>query len=397
MARVLSAFALVLLLAFPPLASAQVNPTMSGDFQNMMQWLSHSLAQGLGFFAGESFDPPHEVTDKRIQPDLSLGVGHLPLNKSQFPTLQVQALNQLNLGNVFPEAINFPNLAMHLRGGLPYRMDFAVRGANMTTPPGYQISSGVPAKGQSNSIGVGLRKHFFGGEDPLLSLGVNFNHVYGIFHYNTKFAIDAQGFNADTAVNGSLQWNVNSAGVNAVVSDTFFGGRVTPFFGFGINRVSGSVSATLQAIPNTPLINQIYGSSAERPEQNQGRLIFGSESNMRYVHMFFNGEVKAIGIGSGKTYIISAGAALPFHIGMGGGAAYSSSRTPSKTRDRFQDTRETSGDYSPHPSMKEEKATSYAPVPPPWMTMPAEHKEIFDGKKGEKAKEETPPQLIFLQ
>jgi hypothetical protein len=366
---------------------------MSGDFQNMMQWLSHGLAQGLGFFAGETFDPPHEVTDKRIQPDMSLGVGNLPLLKSQFPALGVPALQQLGVENIFPSAIVFPNLAMHLRGGLPYRMDFAIRGADMTTPPGYKISQGTPAKGQSNSIGFSLRKHFFGGDMPLLSLGLNYNHVYGVFHYNTNFNLNSNGFQATESVAGSLQWNLNSAGINAVVSDTFY--HMTPFFGLGYNRVSGSVSASLQAIDTTYGIAPIYGSASQRPEQNEARVIFGSEANFTWLHMFFNTEVKAMGIASGKTYIMQAGAALPFRIGSGSGAGYASSARARPTKaERFQDTTETSGDYSPQ-APRAEKATTYSPAPPPWVP-PTQHREIFGGAKQDK-NEAPPPQLIFLQ
>ncbi|MBI3552281.1 MAG: hypothetical protein HY077_07165 [Elusimicrobia bacterium] len=378
-------------LAFAAPMGAHANPSMSGDFQNMMEWLSHEMAQGLGFTAGDTFDPPHEVTDKRLQPDLSIGVGHLPLDRSKFPEPQTPALRDLGVGSIFPKAVNFPNLAMHLRAGLPYRMDFAVRGANMTTPPGYKISANAPAKGQSNSIGFSLRKHFLGGEDlPLVSLGFHYNHVYGIFNYNTKFSINnVNGFSADSNVAGAIQWNINSLGLNAVASQTF--GHFTPFFGFGYNRVSGSVRASLLAIPDTPLIAQISGESSQKPEQNQGRLIFGSEMNRSWIHMFFNTEIKAMGIGSGKSYMIHAGAALPFHIGTGSGAAYASStRWRRAQAERFEDTRETSGgrDYkAPRP----EKATTYQPARPP----AEDHKEMFGGPKAEKA--ETEPPLIFIQ
>ena len=47
----------------------------------MTQWLSHELAQGLAFNAGSNFDPPREVKGYSIQPDLSLGVGRMPLDK----------------------------------------------------------------------------------------------------------------------------------------------------------------------------------------------------------------------------------------------------------------------------------------------------------------------------
>ena len=57
----------------------------------MTQWLSHEMAQGLAFNAGSNFDPPREVKGWALQPDLSLGIGRIPFNKTTFPNLTVPA------------------------------------------------------------------------------------------------------------------------------------------------------------------------------------------------------------------------------------------------------------------------------------------------------------------
>ncbi len=297
-------------------SAASANPSMSGDFTSMTGWLSHQLAQGLAFNAGDTFDPPHELVSRRLQPDLSVGVGSMPLNKKIFPDPQTPALRDMNASDIFPSTVLFPNMSMHLRGGLPYRMDMSIRFDNMTTPPGYRISSSATGKGQSNSIGAGLRKHLFGGGGlPVLTLGGNFNHIYGNFKIRTKFGVeDVAGFSTESDVNGKLEWNVSSFGFNAVVSQPYKGW--TPFLGAGYNYVTGSASAHLEALSNTPLVAPIQGGASAHPEQNQARIMGGVELDRPWMHFFANGEIKAVGINAGKSWIAHIGAALPFEIGL---------------------------------------------------------------------------------
>jgi len=296
---------------------AQANPSMSDDFERMMKWLSHEMVQGLAFNAGSTFDPPREVRDKRLQPDVSFGLGRMPLDKNRFPKPETQGLKDINASGIFPSAVLFPNLAMHMRMGLPWRSDLALRVADMTTPPGYKVTSTTTGKGQSNSVGFSLRKHLFGNGRPLVSLGVNYNYVFGHFDYKTKFQMeDIEGFSASNDVNGTIRWNVNSYGFNTVVSQTF--GTWTPFAGFGYSYLTGSVRARLEAVADTPLILPVVGESSDHPEQSQGRLIVGAQMNRSWVNFFANGEVKAIGIGSGKSWIVHSGISLPFQIGAKG-------------------------------------------------------------------------------
>jgi len=300
---------------------------LSPDFNAINQWLAKGMAQGLGFNAGESLDPPHEVIDRRLQPDISFGAGEMPLNKEKFPAMQSPAMQNVNPSGLFPASVLFPNLTVHLRAGLPFRMDVALRAADMTTPPGYKLSSGVSAKGQSNSFGATLRKHFLGGEGlPLFSLGANFNHVRGRFNYNTMMNVNDNGFDSNSAVNGSLAWNVNSYGLNAVVSQAI--GRWTPFAGLGYNYVTGSVTSTLATTPSTFLVLPTYGASSQTPERDNGRLLFGVEHEGSLFHLFVSGEVKATGVDAGKSWIVQSGLSLPFHLGWGGGSGYASSVRP---------------------------------------------------------------------
>ncbi|MBI5630896.1 MAG: hypothetical protein HY921_08435 [Elusimicrobia bacterium] len=290
------------------------NPSMSEDFTRMMQWLSHEMVQGLAFNAGSTFDPPREVKDRRLQPDVSLGLGKMPLDKSRFPALATPALREMGAQSIFPSSVLFPNLAMHGRIGLPKRFDLSLRFADMTTPSGYKIAPGTTGSGQSNSLGLGLRKHFFGlGGSPLLSVGANYNHVSGRFRYESKFNIDTiPGFSAQSDMVGTVKWSVNSYGLNAVLSQTW--ANWTPFFGFGYNRVTGSVETRLEAIPNTILISRISGEASEHPEESQGRVILGTQLNRSWFNLFANGEIKAIGIGAGQSWIVHAGLTLPFHV-----------------------------------------------------------------------------------
>lgn len=303
------------LLLVAPLAASAQSPDLNVDFTTLSQWLSHELAQGLAFNAGSNFDPPKEVKGYYVQPDLSLGVGRMPFNKSELPTLTTPALQDQS-GTLFPDSVLFPNLALHLRIGLPWRGDAYVRFADATTPAGYKISPTIQAKVQSNSYGFGVRQHFFGGGMPMLTLGAHFNHVQGSTYLNGKFGINVDNvFTDDSDVSGALKWNLNSYGVTAVVSQSF--DRWTPFLGMGYNYTSGSVSTSLSLDAHSILVDPINGSASDRPEQNQGREIFGLSYDRSTWSLFANAELKALGALQYRSFIIQFGGALPFDIGRG--------------------------------------------------------------------------------
>ncbi|MCX5795361.1 MAG: hypothetical protein NTY77_07710 [Elusimicrobia bacterium] len=316
---VLKPTALAAVLVFGATRGAAANASISDDFTAMSGWLSSQLAQGLAFNAGETFDPPHELKSRRVQPDLSVGIGNMPLNQKKFPQTSALTLNGVDAAGFFPSSVLFPNLSMHLRAGLPGRMDMSVRFDDMTTPSGYRLSPTMTGKGQSNSIGLGLRKHFFGGEGrPMLSLGGHFNHVYGWFNlHTTRDMIIITGPGTSIAINntvdGQLAWNVSSYGFNAVLSESYRGW--TPFVGCGYNYVTGSASAALQMAATT-LTTQSQGGGSDHPEQNQARFMGGVEFDRPWMHFFLNGEIKAVGENAGHSWIAMLGAALPFEIGM---------------------------------------------------------------------------------
>ncbi len=361
------------------------NPSLSDDFRTMTQWLSHEMAQGLAFNAGSNFDPPREVTGWALQPDISLGIGRIPFNKTTFPALTVPALNDQGGSNIFPNQVLFPNLAIHLRMGLPGRRDAYFRWADATTPPGYKISPTMTAQVQTNSYGVGLRQHFDLWEEdlPKVVLGGHYNHVRGRTRLKGTFNVDIDNnFKADSELNGAIDWNINSFGLTAVTYKNF--DSWTPFFGFGYNYATGSVRSRLELVSRTFLISNVLGEGSERPEQSQGRWITGLQYARPTWSFFFNAEVKALGQLQYRSWIAQAGFALPFELFRGPAIIYKK-RVPDQDRGRLEDIRETpKPEYKSPKPPKAEKKTVIQDRPKPRLPAP-------------QPVEEQQPTMIFLQ
>jgi hypothetical protein len=312
-ARAPLAAALVLALVCAP-ASVQANPSLTPDFANMAQWLSDQMAQGLAFNAGSNFDPPGEVKGYYLQPDVSFGVGLIPFDKRRFPEMQTPALQNGDGAALFPNTTLFPNFALHLRMGLPWRGDLYVRFADATTPPGYKISPTMTAQVQTNSIGWGIRQHMFGGDYPRLTLGAHYNHIQGYTKLKGDFPVTASGSTYDNTFTGNIDWSINSFGLTAIVSQTF--GRWTPFGGLGYNYATGSTHVDLNLKAQSFLFQDVSGQGSDHPEQSQGREILGVSYDRETWSAFANGELKALGQLQYRSWIIQIGAALPFDIGF---------------------------------------------------------------------------------
>lgn len=333
----------------------------------MSQWLSDQMAQGLAFNAGETFDPPKVVKGYYLQPDVSLAVGHIPFDKRRFPDMQTPELQNGAGANLFPNSTLFPNLALHLRMGLPGRRDLYVRFADATTPSGYKISPTMTAQVQTNSIGCGVRQELFGGDDPTLVVGAHYNHVQGFTKLRGTFGIGADGFNANDAFNGNIDWSINSYALTAIVSQSF--GRWTPYGGLGYNYITGSVHVDLNLISHTFLIPDVTGQGSDRPEQSQGREILGVSYDRETWSAFANGELKALGQLQYRSWIVAVGAALPFEIG-GKALIYKKRKAaPVEPKPALDD------DESEKPAPKPVKRPRASPTPP----------------------EQAPPDMIFLR
>lgn len=333
----------------------------------MTQWLSHELAQGLAFNAGSNFDPPKEVRGRFFQPDVSLGVGRMPLNKTNFPDLTVQELRNYGGENLFPNYVNFPNLALHLRCGLPWRGDMYLRFANATTPPGYKISPTMTAAVQTNSYGAGVRRHFLGEDElPTVTVGGHYNHVRGRTTLSGKFNVNVDNsFRADSDLNGQLNWNLNSFGLTAVVHKSF--GAWTPFGGLGYNYATGSTRARLELKSQTVLIPDIVGEGSERPEQSQGRWIFGAQYARPTWSFFGNAELKALGQLQYRSFVVQFGFALPYEIGRGPAIIYKK-RRPGADSARGRDAGE---DARPAPARRPARQAPAPAEPEPAPSSPA--------------------------
>lgn len=297
-------------------ALAQANPSMSDDFGRIINWLTKQTADGLGFNAGSSFDPPTEMRPWRLQPDVSLGVGLLPFDKKAFPRMQVASLAATHPEDSLPSQMKFPNLTLHMRMGLPGRTDMGVRFANMTTPDNYKLSPTTVGDGQSNTLGVSVRRHFMGGDRPLVSVSAIYNHTFGFFNFRNEYKdVDVVPgvLRADSTNFGTMEWDVRSIGMNFVASQSF--GKYIPFAGFGYNRVIGSVSGKLEAQWKTPLIATSLGRASNAPAPDNGRVILGFQRDGSFFKFFMNTEIKAIGPNSGNSFVVSTGLAAPFRMG----------------------------------------------------------------------------------
>lgn len=283
----------------------------------MTQWLSDELAQGLAFNAGENFDPPTLVKGYYLQPDVSFGAGIVPLSRRNFPDTPALAGIGYNGSSFFPNSVAFPNLAIHLRMGLPGHNDMYVRFADATTPPGYKISPTMTAQVQTNSYGAGVRHHFIGSDGwPSLVWGVHYNYVTG--HVNlagTESANITAGYNDIGSLTGTIAWALHSLGTDAIVYETF--GHWTPYGGLGYNYASGSVRSSLNLTFSDYLISPIDGEASDKPEANQGRAIGGVQYSFASWSLFGGGEIKTIGVDPLQNYIVQVGAALPFELGCG--------------------------------------------------------------------------------
>ncbi len=280
----------------------------------MSQWLSAQMAQGLAFNAGSNFDPPQEVKGYYLQPDVSFGVCLIPFDKRQFPQMQNSQLQNGVAQGLFPNSTLFPNFALHLRMGLPWRGDLYVRFADATTPSGYRISPTMTAQVQTNSFGWGIRQHMFGGDYPTLTLGAHYNHVQGYTKLRGAFPVSAGGGTYDNNFTGNIDWSINSFGLTAIVSQTF--GRWTPFGGLGYNYATGSTHVDLNLQSQDFLVQSVAGQGSDRPEQSQGREIVGLSYDRDTWSAFANGELKALGQMEYRSWIVQVGAALPFDIGF---------------------------------------------------------------------------------
>lgn len=330
----------------------------------MARWLSHEMAQGLAFNAGSNFDPPKEVKGYYLQPDLSLGVGRMPLDKRDFPILHTPQLSGDAGANLFPNSVLFPNLAMHLRMGLPWRGDAYVRFADATTPAGYKISPTMTAQVQTNSYGGGIRQHFFGGDRPTLTLGAHYNHVQGRTRLKSAFTFQAPGVTQTDDFTGDIRWSINSFGTTAIVSKSF--GAWTPFAGIGYNYATGSVSTSFD-LSASAVNSQAFGVGSERPEKNQGREIFGLSYDRPTWSLFANGELKAIGQLQYRSIIVQFGGALPFDIGRGPAIFYKRKSSPAAAQKTARDevsTPDPERDDAPPPVRKPAAKARKADAPP---------------------------------
>ncbi len=317
-----AALLLIALLALAPRPARADVTRLSTDFSSIMQWLSSQLVSPLAFNAGDTFPCPLLTQPGRGQLELTAGGGLVPLDTGSFPTLRTQALNDMGLSSEFPGHIPVPDLTATIRYGLPWESDLAVRFSNVTTPR-FNITSKMAVSGQTNNFGLQYRKFLHYGRRNAVSLTGYYQYLRGTYHFFNSFnnvLIDGDGSPSSTNIYlnsqnaGSINWNLQAAGVNLVFSRQY--GNMVPFAGLGINQASGSLEGKLQSQSATYDPSVVEGSASSRPRASSMRGLFGlhvrRDQGWDY---FFSGEMLATPADFGKAINLHAGVMFPIHFG----------------------------------------------------------------------------------
>lgn len=291
---------------------------MARDFDKLSSWLSNETVNSIAFNAGSTLGPPRELRVLEIQPDLSAGIGSLPLNGSRFPALDTQLLNDLKLPTFFPSAVSFPHLTGHLRLGLPFRFEVGARWANVSSPM-KKLTEKTTGKGRSSSAGAEVRHHILGMEGwPTVTISGMVNHVYGQYDFFNSYD-DIQlveGLVVDSVNTGSLEWNLTTYSVNLIAQATY--GIWTPFVGTGVSRSKGWVRSTVNSKFQTDLIPLTSGRAEASPSGDQIRVLGGMEFNFFHFGLFATGEALTSGENRREVWVAHVGAFIPIRLFQGG-------------------------------------------------------------------------------
>lgn len=291
-------------------ACAAANPALREDFDSMMEWLSNETAEGLSFHSSVAFDPPVELARGAVSVDGNLGVGTLTTEKNTFPRLRVKTLQDLDPEENFSDVTPFPDMTAHLRLGLPARWETGLRLSNMTVPR-HPISSSTEGSGQSNIYGLQVRRHYFGGRSPLLTLSGTVDYLHGGFKFYNGFK-DVEVTDTlflDSANEGRLSWDIKSAGVAAMASKQY--GRWTPYWGAGYHYSRGYVRGRLTSKFNTSLIPPVIGAGTERLRSKQVRVMVGTMREAGGWSWYGAVESLAFNSKGGRTFAAHLGFSLP--------------------------------------------------------------------------------------
>lgn len=186
----------------------------------------------------------------------------------------------------------------------------ALRLSNMTVPK-YQVSQNSQGEGQSNILGLQVRKHLGGGRRPRLSLAASGNLMKGGFKfYNQYKDVEvSDGVFLDSENTGAIRWKAASVGASAMLSQTY--GPWVPFAGLGFHYGRGRVTSNLKAEFKTDLVNPIEGIGTAYLSQGQMRLMLGTQYNRKTMGLYGSMEVLTIGHLPGKALTFHLGASFP--------------------------------------------------------------------------------------
>ena len=303
------------LLSFPFCGSrAQHISDVPDDVTSIARWLSEQTANGIAFHTVSKSDQPTELTKGEMELDLNAGLGFLPLNHKQFPEMQVDLLKERDVASLFSSEFNFPDATIHFRTGLYGRTSLGFKISD-TTIPKRKVTESTSGKGQSNVLGLELKRYFLGRGRPLISLSATADYVRGYFDFLNEFHNVTMGIATLNSNNtGELKWNIQSYGLETTVSGYL--GPWMPFLGLGYNYNAGDVKTRIFADfkGDTP---DLDGRWSAPPTRHTMRISTGTRYGLRFMNLTLNGQMLAVGKGAGRTFAMNFGVSVPFNLKPG--------------------------------------------------------------------------------
>lgn len=302
--------------AFSSAVSAASNaPRLSEDFKSIMEWLSAESAEGMAFHSAVSFDPPVELPPGGVGFDGNFGLGTVPLHKNTFPTLQVKTLQDTHPEQNFSDTTMFPDMTGHLRYGFEDRWEGALRFSDMTVPR-YKISPTTEGEGQSNILGVQIRKHMGDPKLERVTVYASYDYIFGGFKFFNGFqhvAVTDTLF-LDSKNEGLLAWNIKTVGAGFMISHEW--GRYVPYYGFGYNYSEGVVHTRLKSVFDGGLVSPVVGEGSHSVMGTQQlRMTLGTMRHGRKVNWYAATEILLFGSKSGRAFAVHMGFSVPIRMG----------------------------------------------------------------------------------
>ena len=238
----------------PPSTVQQAVASIAGDTALISGWMSDQLRYAVPFNSTSGAVVPSQIKIFGFE----VGVeGVASSTKLDVPALRNLPTSVVNTGNIDTfSRLPMPSVIGHAKIGLPFGLDFGVRGGGI---PNENINNGsTHINVKNNIVGFDLRERVID-ETMLkpfgLTVGANFTHASGHLDSTTNYSSQGtyQGFNSSLSAFGSntgsatasshSQWDTQSWGLQAIANKHIL--FLNPYIGASVNRNFGTPGTTI--------------------------------------------------------------------------------------------------------------------------------------------------------